>query len=113
MRLINDKDLAETGVSHNPEIKKKVYLGGDVVPPVTTFSRATFQPGQSVETHAHETMHEVFYILSGKAVFIVEGNEITVTPGSCVLIEAKERHSQSNPFNEPVTWVYFGVATSD
>lgn len=110
MQLINEKNVQETGVSHHPEIMKKVFISNGTIPQITTFASAVFKPGQAVETHAHETMYEVFYILSGKAVFVIEEREIVVEQGMIVMIEPKEKHSQSNPFEEDVRWVYFGVA---
>jgi quercetin dioxygenase-like cupin family protein len=110
MKAVNIIDIIETGVSHNPEIRKKVIIERGEIPQLMTFGQATFKPGQSVETHAHETMYEVFYILSGKASFIIEGEEIIATEGTTVVIDAKEMHSQSNPYSEDVVWVYFGIA---
>ncbi len=99
------------GVSHNPEIKKQVFLERNEVPKVMTFGQAVFKPGDEVELQTHETMYEVFYILSGKAIFFIEGTEYTVEPGDMIMIAAGEDHYQKNPFDEDVTWVYFGVAT--
>lgn len=110
MKVINSNQLPETGVSHNPEIKKKVFLENGFIPQITTFAQATFRPGQFVETHVHETMYEVFYILSGKASFIIEGEEVIAEKGMIIAIEPNEKHSQSNPFDEDVTWIYYGVA---
>jgi mannose-6-phosphate isomerase-like protein (cupin superfamily) len=110
MKFIKAADVEETGVSHNPDIKKKVFLANGFIPNITTFGQATFTPGQSVDIHAHETMYEVFYILEGKASFVINGEEVIAEKDSCVVIEPKEPHSQSNPFNENVTWVYYGVA---
>lgn len=76
MRLINAKDVEEIGVSHNPIIKKKVFIENGFIPKITTFGQATFKPGQLVGNHVYETMFEVFYILSGKASFIIEGVEV-------------------------------------
>ena len=111
MKIIKTETLPEVGVSYNEEIKKKVFIERGYVPQLMTFGSATFKPGQSVETHRHETMFEVFYIQEGKAEFIIEGKKLIVEPGDCITIELGEDHSQSNPYDESVTWLYFGVAT--
>jgi quercetin dioxygenase-like cupin family protein len=111
MRLFHIDQIEETGVSHNPEIKKKVILDKNYIPKLMTFGQATFQPGQSVDSHTHTTMFEVFYIQSGKATFIVNGQSIDLKSGDCISIEPGEVHTQKNPFSEPVTWLYFGIAT--
>jgi quercetin dioxygenase-like cupin family protein len=111
MKIIHISEIPETGVSHNEEIKKKVFLEKGLVPHVMTFASATFKPGQSVETHKHDTMYEVFYILNGRAKFVVNGADLLLEAGNCVVIEPGELHSQTNPYDDNVTWLYFGVAT--
>lgn len=111
MKIIKTKIIPEQRVSHNPEIKKKVFIEKGVIPHIMTFGEATFLPGQSVETHLHETMYEVFLITSGKAIFEVKKDKILVEEGDCITIEAGEIHRQSNPFDKKVTWLYFGVST--
>lgn len=110
MKHISIDAIVETGVSHNPDIKKKVILDRGYIPQLMTFGQATFQPGQSVDSHKHDTMYEVFYIQSGKAVFLVDDTRVELVAGDCVSIEPGEVHSQENPFKEPVTWLYFGIA---
>lgn len=111
MKITHLNDLPEVGVSHNPNIKKKVILDKGYIPKLMTFGQATFKHGQMVEPHAHETMFEVFYIEKGKAEFIVNDVKIVLSPGDSITIEPGEKHAQSNPFDEDVTWLYFGIAT--
>lgn len=109
MHITHKSDIQEIGVSHDPSIKKKVFLSKNAVPHIMTFGEATFQPGQAVPLHSHETMTEVFYIQSGKAIFSIEGVDFEVVEGDCITIDAKEMHAQSNPFDRKVVWLYFGV----
>lgn len=111
MKHTNLRDLSEVGISHNPEIKKKVILENGYIPKLTTFGQATFQPNQRVDEHKHDTMYEVFFIQKGNATFVVNGKEITVGEGDTITIEPGELHSQENPFSAPVVWLYFGIAT--
>ncbi|NJB69995.1 quercetin dioxygenase-like cupin family protein [Saonia flava] len=111
MKLTHTKLLPELGVSHNPDIKKKVFLGRGEIPQLMNFGTATFKPGQAVEEHKHDTMFEVFYIQSGKAEFIVNGEALVLRAGDCITLEPGELHSQNNPFKEDVVWLYFGIAT--
>jgi mannose-6-phosphate isomerase-like protein (cupin superfamily) len=110
MKLTHTNNLPEIGTTHNKNIKKKVFLKKGEIPNITTFATATFKPGQSVETHTHETMYEVFYIQSGKAEFVVNDKKFEITAGDCITIEPGEKHSQNNPYDEDVVWIYFGVA---
>lgn len=111
MRVASELDIDWIGVSHNPEIKKKLFVEKGTVPKLMSFGKAIFTPGQGVGEHVHETMYEVFYITKGKARFIVNGKERNVQKGDCIVIEQGERHSQSNPYDKDVEWIYFGIAT--
>lgn len=111
MKMVHLADVPETGVSHDPTIKKKTLIGRNEIPNLMMFSRATFKPGQSVEPHSHETMFEVYYVCSGKAVFIINGEEIEVAPGDCITVEPRDEHSVHNPFDSDAAWLYFGVTT--
>lgn len=113
MQHLQGNTLPWEGVSHNPEIMKRVFLRSGDVPVITTFGQAVLQPGQSVTVHQHETMYEVFYVLDGVARFVIAGNTLEVKAGDCVVIEPNEQHEQLNPFSVPVSWVYFGVATGN
>ncbi|TVZ16247.1 cupin domain-containing protein [Maribacter sp. MAR_2009_72] len=111
MKLVDWNTLPDLGVSHNPDIKKRTLIGKDEIPRLMMYGTATFKSGQRVELHKHDTMYEVFHIQSGKAIFTVSGKEYELGPGMCITIEPGEMHGQNNPFNEDVSWVYFGIAT--
>jgi quercetin dioxygenase-like cupin family protein len=111
MKIVKIDNIQARGISHDPDILKKVLIEKGEIPHLMTFGEAVFGPGQSVEKHFHETMYEVFYITSGKAVFIVNGKSVDVVPGDCITIGPGEVHSQDNPFDEKVKWLYFGIAT--
>ncbi|WP_158975142.1 cupin domain-containing protein [Cellulophaga sp. L1A9] len=111
MKISKTTALPELGVSHNTEIKKKVFIAKGEIPQLMMYGSAVFTPGQSVELHKHDTMFEVFYIQSGKAEFTVNSKKFIVEKGDCITIEPGEIHAQHNPFDENVEWLYFGVAT--
>ena len=110
MKIVRSQEVAEVGVSHNGEIRKKVLLEKGTIPQLMNFSSAIFKPGQSVETHSHPTMYEVFYILKGRAEFVVEQDKVILGVGDCITIAPGEMHSQCNPYQENVAWIYFGIA---
>ena len=112
MKLTKTSELPLQGVSHNPEILKKVFIEKGNIPNLMMFGSAVFKPGQEVSEHFHESMIEVFYVTSGKAKFVIEGEEYVAEKGDCVTIEVGERHAQSNPFDEDMTWIYFGISTT-
>lgn len=110
MKIVNQNTIQAVGVTHDPDIKKKVLISKGEIHKLMMFGSATFKPGQKVTPHSHETMTEVFYIQKGKALFTVNGEDHILEKGHCIKIEAKELHSQENPFKEPVEWLYFGIA---
>lgn len=113
MKISNIKDTSEIPANHKGNILKRVLLNKGEIPHLMMFSSATFKPLQKVEAHKHDTMYEIFFIQSGKAEFIINTKKIEVSTGDCITIEPGEIHSQSNPFQEDVTWLYFGIATDE
>ncbi|WP_439132625.1 cupin domain-containing protein [Polaribacter sp.] len=113
MKKTNSKDINKTKANHQGNIFKKVLIEKGEIPNLMMFSTATFKPNQKVEMHKHDTMYEVFFIQSGQAEFIINNIKIIAKPGDCITIEPGELHSQSNPFKDDVTWLYFGIATDE
>ncbi|MBU0648472.1 cupin domain-containing protein [Patescibacteria group bacterium] len=103
--------MVEVGIKLDPEIKKKVLIERGIVPQLMTFGEVMFKPGQRVEEHKHDTMFEVFFVQRGRAKFVVNGKEVLLKEGDCLTVEPGEVHSQANPFEGDVTWLYFGIAT--
>lgn len=109
MKRVRLGDVAEEGVSHDPEVKKRVLLRNGTVPHVTTFAQSRFLPGQAATEHVHADMYEIFLVESGTGVVRVDGEEYALEPGTCVVIEPGERHSMACTGEEPLVLTYFGV----
>ena len=105
--------LSETpveGVTHDPDISKQVMIGSGVVPGLTNFSRAVLVPGQAAAAHAHVDMYELYLVESGHGVMRVDGTEVDLTAGTCLVIEPGEMHELINAGNEDLAVIYFGIA---
>jgi mannose-6-phosphate isomerase-like protein (cupin superfamily) len=109
MKLTNLKALPEQAVSHNPEIKKRVMLSPYELPHITNFSQAVFTPGQMAIAHAHDTMYEVFYIEAGEGIIRIDGEDYPLTPGTCVVVEPKERHEVLNNGQNNLVMTVLGI----
>lgn len=96
MKYTSLKDIKEVGVSHNIEIKKKVFIPNGQVPHLTQFSRVTFKPGQIANNHIHQDMYEIFYVESGEGEIIVNGSKYSLASGDCVTVEPGEDHEVIN-----------------
>ncbi|ATX82310.1 Cupin domain-containing protein [Mariprofundus ferrinatatus] len=109
MKVVETYSVATEGVSHDPDILKRVLLHESELPGSVRFSHATFTPGQKVAAHCHEDICEVFYILSGTCRFTVNGEAVDVREGSVIRIDAGEMHEVINVSNMDLTMIYFGL----
>jgi mannose-6-phosphate isomerase-like protein (cupin superfamily) len=113
MKFISLSEIPETGVTHNPEIRKKVLLKKGDAPHLTNFSRSELQPGQTAKSHAHADMFEVFFVESGSGRITVDDVSRSFVKGDCVLVEPGEYHEIVNDEDEPLILIYFGIEQSD
>jgi quercetin dioxygenase-like cupin family protein len=103
-------------------ITKQQLIDPFVVPRLAGISVATLQSGQTVSSHQHESMHEFFFILQGKATFRVEKaakgetkaeqQVVPVSKGSFVHCAPHEMHEIVGPSDrneEPLKMFVVGV----
>jgi quercetin dioxygenase-like cupin family protein len=109
MKIVSLANIAEEGVSHNPEIKKQVLLERGLVPHLTNFSRSRLSPGQVARAHKHADMYEVFFVESGTGVIKVDGREQPLKRGVCVTVEPGEAHEIVNGGADDLLLIYFGI----
>lgn len=62
-------------------------------------------PGTGEQLHYHQQAQQLFYILSGTAVFEIEGNLETVNAKESIHIPAKTRHRIFNNGNEDLHFI--------
>jgi quercetin dioxygenase-like cupin family protein len=96
MKIARLDEIPAEGVSHDPEIRKRVLLRRGEVPHVTQLARATFEPGQVATGHAHADMWEIFVCESGCGRLTVGAETVGLRPGTCVVVEPGERHELAN-----------------
>lgn len=113
MKKIKSTSIEEVGVSHNPDIKKRMMITAGEFGNIMSFGRAVFAPHQSTSAHAHPDMTEVFFILSGKGVFHTNEGSIEVSKDDYISIPAGETHWQSNPYQESLELLYFGIKVQE
>ncbi|MEL6494656.1 MAG: cupin domain-containing protein [Cyanobacteria bacterium J06623_7] len=109
MKITHLHHLPLQGVSHNPEITKKVMVAPGDIPHLTNFSQATFAPGQEAIAHAHSDMYEVFFVNAGRGTMIIDGRNCDLTPGVCIAINPGESHEVINTGTENLVLTYFGI----
>lgn len=72
--------------------------------PTFALRRFIFKKGGSTQPHYHPWEHEV-YILKGKGVFVVSGEEREVKEGDFLLIDPNAVHSTRNTGDEDFTFL--------
>lgn len=98
------EDLGDYELVLGPDVKipGKVFGGQDTGSTGSEFSFQIFQPGQETGFyHTHKTHEELYFFLSGKGQFQVDGNTFDIEQGSVVRVapEGKRtiRNNGSNP----------------
>lgn len=109
MKIVQQEELAGEPVSHNPRIRKQVFLRRGEVPRLTGFARAVFPPGEAAESHVHPDMSEVFLVVSGTGRLRCDQGETALAPGHCVAVGPGEQHEFVNNGVEDLVLVYFGI----
>jgi quercetin dioxygenase-like cupin family protein len=106
---ITPPDTPWSEVSHNPSIRKQVFLGQTEVPHLTQFARSVFQPGQVAPAHSHDDMWEVFQVTSGTLTAIVDSQKHDLEPGAVLTLAPGETHELSNQGQDELHLTYFGI----
>jgi quercetin dioxygenase-like cupin family protein len=109
MKLVSLAELPIEAVSHNPAIQKQVMLRMGDLPHLTNFSQARFAPGQVAAGHAHDDMHEVFFVTSGEGAIAINNILYPLTPGVCIAVAPGEIHEVTNTGTQELVLTYFGV----
>lgn len=85
------------------EIPGKVFGGAALGTTGGDFSFQVFQPGQETGfLHTHKTHEELYFFLSGKGEFQVDGQVVPVAEGSVVRVAPDGRRSVRNNGDSPL-----------
>lgn len=63
-------------------------------------------PGERLGAHYHEQVEETFYLLSGHATLLADGQAVPLVPGDVVRLPAPEQHDLRNDGTEPARLVF-------
>ena len=92
--VLHFADLPWKNTAH-AGIQKKQFIEPFVIPNFSGFQVASLKAGQLVESHEHPTMHEIFYVISGKAIFTVDSVDHEASPGTMIHLAPHQWHSIS------------------
>ena len=74
--------------------------GEELRSPTRMYSRIVLEPGCSIGWHVHQDEEEIFYFLSGEALFNDNGSEVEVGAGDVTATRSGEGHSVACLGNE-------------
>ncbi len=92
MKLFSLDETPYEPVSHDPRLKKKVIVK-DILPSISSISHIILEPGNIVTEHTHYDFFEIFYCISGSAIFSIKRNLFSIEKGNLLFIEPNEPHA--------------------
>lgn len=119
MRIVRFNDLDFIPASHedakDPGALKKILLKREDLPPgrIQMINWAKIPKGKTFEPHYHESMIEVFIIISGKVKVKIDNEEEVLEKGDLVIALEKQVHTMENISDEDVDYIAMGIATSE
>lgn len=87
------KTMHEDEVSR---VSRNFFKDYDVEGVFNSCDHGTYYTGGSVPAHSHDDVHEIFYFIRGTGLFILDGKEIPVKPGSVINVPPKSVHEIRN-----------------
>lgn len=119
MKIVRFKDLEFIPASHedpkDPGALKKILLQRKDLPPgrIQMINWARIPIGKTFKPHYHESMIEVFIIISGKVKAKIDNEEAILEKGDMVIAMEKQVHTFENISNEPVNYFAMGMVTEE
>ena len=106
--FIKADQCAPEATSHGTQ--KRVILRAGILPDVTQVAVATLHESDVVELHSHPTMYENYFVLEGRARYIVGGETYEIAPGDFLAIPPGVPH-RPVVVAGPLRFFYWGIAT--
>ena len=72
---------------------------------VLSLGRITLEPGASIGEHAHPNTEDLYLILEGRGVGVLNGERFPLGPGDLFLVKAGGTHGLINDSEGPLTFV--------
>jgi len=107
IKIIKKNKFEKKLITHNQNYFKEVILKDCVIPGLLQFAKAKFNLGDKIEEHFHESMNEVFYIISGRFKIFCDDAEKIAEVGDSIVIPPRHKHSFC--FIEKTELVYFNI----
>lgn len=76
---------------------------------VISLGRTTLEPGSTIGEHSHPNTEDLYLILEGRGIGVLNGDRFPVGPGDLFLVKAGGSHGLINDSVDPLT--FLGVLT--
>ena len=104
MDVVNRKDVPSFITKDTCEIREIMSPANSTIER-QSLAEATLAPGRSTVLHIHETVEEIYYIMSGEGVMFIEGEERDVFAGDAIANLPGKRHKITNTGDEPLVFL--------
>ncbi len=108
IKFIKTGDVVKKPVSHLKDKVKEVILQDGEIPGLLQFARAKFNKGDEIESHSHESMYEVFYVIRGEVNVSGNGKSEVAREGDTFVVPPLQNHSLA--FNQETEMIYFNIS---
>lgn len=117
MKVIRGSDLEFTPASHEDPndpgcLKRVLATKADLLDGrVQMVNWSKLPAGKSFQRHYHEDMQEVFVLIDGEVTMQVQGQQVRLAGGDCIVIQPREAHEMTNICGHDVSYLVFGIST--
>ena len=70
---------------------------------------AFVQPGATLEEHVNDYYEEIYFIIKGSGVMLVDGKQHKIRDGDAVYLPPKTRHGMINDSEDVITYLIFAA----
>jgi quercetin dioxygenase-like cupin family protein len=96
------------GAARGVEFLKPGEMAG-----VLSLGRTTLEPGSTIGDHAHPNTEDLYLILEGRGIGILDGERFPVSAGDLFLVKAGGSHGLVNDSEGPLTFLGLLTRSSD
>ena len=89
-----------TGAARGVDLLKLGDMAG-----VVSLGRITLEPGSTIGEHAHPNTEDLYLILEGQGIGVLNGERFPVGPGDLFLVKAGGTHGLINDSDRPLTFL--------
>lgn len=89
MEILNINDITEKN-------KRKALFSEGTMDSGILF----YEPGETMTPHKHSNLDEIFYVVSGKGILTINGNDILIKENDVMLSPHEESHGFTNNGDE-------------